>query len=407
MHRFPGLFLLFASMAAPAAVDETAFSACIAELQQQARAQGLPAELTDRVLGSLRLQPRVIELDRAQPEFTRSFSTYLQARVTSWKIMQGRMLYVRHRSLLDRLTQRHGVPGRYLVAFWGMETNYGSYLGSMPTLDSLATLACDERRSDFFAAELFHALRLIERDALEPAAMKGSWAGAMGHMQFMPSSYAAHAVDGDGDGRIDLWASEADAFASAANYLESLGWRHGERWGREVRLPEDFDYRRTGLDRAEPLSAWRRAGVTTAQGEALPTADMNGSILVPMGHRGPAFLVYPNFEVILAWNRSRAYALAVGHLADRIAGGGALFAELPEVETALPRTQIEKLQNRLADLGYDPGAVDGLMGPATRSALQEFEADRDRIADGYPDEGTLEALGLEKPSSEKEPDEQQ
>lgn len=405
MHRFPALLLVLAATVVSAAVDERAFSACIADLQRQARVQGLPAELADRVLGELRLQPRVLELDRAQPEFTQSFAAYLDARVTPWKIMQGRMLYVRHRPLLDRLTKRHGVPGRYLVAFWGMETNYGSYLGSMPTLDSLATLACDERRSEFFAGELFHALRLIERDALDPASMKGSWAGAMGHMQFMPSSYAAHAVDGDGDGRIDLWASEVDAFASAANYLESLGWRRGERWGREVRLPEGFDYGRTGLDHAEPLSAWRRSGVTTAQGAPLPPADLSGSILVPMGHRGPAFLVYPNFEVILAWNRSRAYALAVGHLADRIAGGGALVAELPEVETALPRTQIENLQRRLAALGYDPGAVDGLMGPATRSALQEFEADRDRIADGYPDESTLEALGVEMESNEKDRDE--
>ena len=399
------MFLLLASAGTPASVDEAAFSACISELKQQARAADIPSEIADRVLGDLRYRPRVIELDRAQPEFTRSFSAYLEARVTTWKVMQGRMLYARHRPLLDRLTERYGVPGRYLVAFWGMETNYGSYLGSMPTLDSLATLACDERRSRFFTEELFHALRLIEREALEPAAMRGSWAGAMGHMQFMPSSYAAHAVDGDGDGRIDLWASEADAFASAARYLESLGWRRGERWGREVRLPDEFAYERTGLGHVEPLSRWRQAGVTTAGGAPLPPADLSGSILVPMGHEGPAFLVYPNFGIILEWNRSQAYALAVGHLADRIAGAGPLSADLPEVETALQRTQIEDLQRRLAALGYDPGIVDGLMGPATRSALQDFEADHGRIADGYPDERTLEALGVATQSTGQEHDE--
>jgi membrane-bound lytic murein transglycosylase B len=387
---------------AVASADDGAagFELCIASLQQQAREQELSGRIVD-VLGGLEFQSRVIELDRAQPEFTRTFSAYLRERVTGWKVARGRMLLARHRDLLDRLTAEYGVPGRYLVAFWGMETNYGSFLGSMPTLDVLATLACDERRSELFTDELFHALRLVQRDALEPDEMKGSWAGAMGHMQFMPSSYAGFARDGDGDGEIDLWNSPADAFASAAAFLAGLGWRRGERWGREVRLPEGFPYGRSGLRSRAAVSDWAELGVRRADGRPLPAADLSGAVLVPMGHRGPKFLVYPNFEVILDWNRSQSYALAVGHLADRIAGGGPLAAELPEVETPLSRAHIERLQRRLAQLGFDPGPVDGLVGPGTRAALRSWQSSVGRIADGYPDPSTLAALAETEADSER------
>ncbi len=347
--------------------------------------------MTD-VLGALRYQSRVIELDRSQPEFRQSFSAYLRARVSDARVRRGRELLDRHRGFLDRLTREYGVPGHYLVAFWGLETNFGSFLGRMPTLDSLATLACDPRRSAYFTEELMTALQLLARERLEPAEMQGSWAGAMGHTQFMPSAYMAHAIDGDGDGRIDLRASEADALASGANYLAHLGWQRGERWGREVRLAEGFPYVETGLARSASLERWRELGVLTADGRPLPPADMHGSIIVPMGHRGPAFLVYANFEVIMKWNRSQAYAIAVGHLADRIAGGGPLRAELPAIETAPSRSQIEQLQRSLVEQGFDPGEVDGAMGPATRAALRDFQQARGLVADGYPGRETLEAL---------------
>jgi len=372
----------------------TGFAACRAALADEARSRGIPARIVDEALMPVEFQPRVIELDRAQPEFRQSFAAYLRARVSAARINTGRLMLASYPELWARLLAEYGVPGRYLVAFWGLETNYGGFLGGMPTLDVLATLACDDRRSSFFTEQLMTALGLVDTERLDPDTMRGSWAGAMGHTQFMPSTWREHAVDGDDDGRIDLWRSIPDAMASAANYLAGLGWQHGERWGREVRLPDDFPYARTGLDQRYPLSLWRALGVRTTAGELVPDLDLEGSVLVPMGHRGPAFLVYPNFEVIVAWNRSQSYALSVGHLADRIVGAGPLAAGLPAIDRAPARGTILALQQRLIELGHDPGEPDGLMGPATRAALRDWQDAQGRIADGYPDPDTLDALGV-------------
>jgi len=403
LHRLVFAVLFFAGLVPPGASSASegdgraTFDACIGTLQSVARDRAVPEPVVTEVLGALRHQPRVIELDRSQPEFRQSFSAYLRARVSDARVRRGRELLDNHRDLLDRLTREYGVPGHYLVSFWGMETNFGSYLGGMPTLDSLATLACDPRRSEFFTDELITALQLLSREGLDPDVMRGSWAGAMGHTQFMPSAYMGYAVDGDRDGRIDLWNSEVDALASAANYLARLGWQRGERWGREVRLPDDFPYMETGLAHSAPLSRWRALGVSRSDGSALPSADMQASIIVPMGHRGPAFMVYDNFEVIMAWNRSQSYAIAVGHLADRIAGGGRLAASLPTVESAPSRSQVRGLQRGLADAGFDPGEPDGMLGPATRAALRAWQQANERVADGYPDPDTLSALGAISP----------
>lgn len=394
MRLFFSAVILVASVGnVDADIEQGDFGACVSDLQSRALAQGLPASLVDTVLGAVKFQPRVIELDRAQPEFRQSFSAYLRARVSDARVRRGRELLARHRGLLDGLTREYGVPGHYLIAFWGMETNFGSYLGDMPTLDSLATLACDPRRSGFFTDELITALQLLEREDLAPETMRGSWAGAMGHTQFMPSAYLGHAVDGDGDGTIDLWGSEIDALTSAASYLADLGWRRGERWGREVRLPDDFPYARSGLAHRAPLARWREMGVRGSNGQALPAADMQGAVIVPMGHRGPAFLVYDNFGVIMKWNRSQAYAIAVGHLADRIVGRGRLEADLPAVESAPSRAQVEYLQRGLIEQGFDPGKPDGILGPETRAALRRFQQARGLVADGYPGPKTLAALG--------------
>jgi len=230
--------------------------------------------------------------------------------------------------------------------------------------------------------------------------MRGSWAGAMGHTQFMPSAYLAHAVDGDGDGAIDLWHNETDALTSAANYLANLGWQSGERWGREVRLPDGFPYVETGLSDPEPLAHWRALGVRQANGSALPAADMHGSVIVPMGHRGPAFLTYRNFGVIMQWNRSQAYAIAVGRLADRIAGGGGLVASLPDVGNAPSRSQIVALQSGLDRAGFDPGEIDGMLGPDTRAALRAWQQANGKVADGYPDPDTLAVVSADVSEAE-------
>lgn len=377
---------------APACATADEFSTCLEDLQRQARAAGLADWIVDEVIPGLEQQVRVIELDRQQPEFVKTFAQYLNARVTKNRVERGRELYARHREFLRELTRQYGVPGHYLVAFWGLETNYGSYLGNMPTLDSLATLACDPRRSKFFTGELLTALQLMQRDSLEPQRMRGSWAGAVGHTQFMPSTYERAAVDGDGDGRIDLWGSQRDALASAANFLQLLGWKRELRWGREVRLPPDFEWRLAGLDTSLSLAEWGAKGVARGDGRALPTADIRGSILVPAGHEGPAFVTYDNFDVIMGWNRSEFYALSVGHLADRIAGGGLLFRPPPEDQPALSREEVKTLQQQLAARGHDPGSADGILGPGTRRALSEFQQAAGLIPDGFPDPSTIGAL---------------
>ena len=389
-----GLLLVGFQVSSVAAVteDPVAFDDCLVELRRAALDEGIPGTLTDKVLGSLEFQPRVIELDRAQPEFHQTLADYLGSRVTAARIERGRELMEQHRDLLMRLHRDYGIPGQYLVALWGMESDFGRNTGNMPTLDSLATLACDPRRSTFFRTELLFALRLIEREPLQPEAMRGSWAGAMGQTQFMPSAYYEHAVDGDGDGRIDLWNNPADALASGAKLLQSLGWQTGERWGREVGLPEDFAYELSGAGQTRSLTEWAALGVRQADGTPLPEADMSGAVLVPMGHTGPVFLVYANFEVIMGWNRSTSFAIAVGHLADRIAGTGPLRADFPEARQRLATADITAMQNQLISLGYAPGEADGILGPATRSALREFQLDHELVPDGYPDEASITAL---------------
>jgi membrane-bound lytic murein transglycosylase B len=348
--------------------------------------------VVDDVMVKLKPQPRVLELDRVQPEFTRTFADYLNRRVTPERVARGRQLIDDYQRFLTDLTAKYGVPGRYLIAFWGLETNFGANLGTMPTLDSLATLACDQRRSDYFSDELLTALTLLNRESLTPGEMRGSWAGAVGHTQFMPSAYLKYAVDGDHDGHVNLWKSKQDALASAANFLANLGWQNGTRWGREVLVPAKFPYTQTGLANRQPLSHWAGLGVTLTDKRPLPAADLRASLLLPAGHTGPAFLVYSNFNVIMKWNRSEFYALSVGLLADRFIGGGTLARPPSTTEQALSRDTIERMQGRLNHLGFAAGDADGVLGPATRSALRAFQKSAGIIPDGYPDSATLSAL---------------
>ena len=394
MFKYLGLLLCVLVYTQGAFAQEAGFAACISELQHRARTEKLSARVIDGVLGKLQQQPRVIELDRSQPEFTQTFADYFYRRVTPQRIARGQELLSQHDLFLSDLSKRYGIPGHYLVAFWGLETNYGAYLGKMPTLDSLATLACDERRSEYFTDELIQALILLEREAFSVAEMRGSWAGAMGHTQFMPSAYNRYAIDGDGDGRVNLWTSERDALASGANFLENLGWQKGERWGREIILPGGFPYSKTGLGNSQPLAYWRSLGVRFANGMPIPDTDIEASVLVPAGHSGPAFLVYSNFSVILGWNRSEYYALAVGLLADRLIGAGPLLRPPSFNEVALSRSTVEDMQRQLNHLGFDAGEIDGVIGSMTQSALRNFQVSNGMIADGYPDRKTLCALSI-------------
>lgn len=370
------------------------FQACVAGLKDKALQAGISPQTADEVLSGVTFLDRVIELDRRQPEFTTTFADYLGKRVNEGRISKGRELLREHRELLDRVTRATGVPAPYLVAFWGLETNFGSYFGKMPVPSSLATLACDPRRSTFFTEQLMAALQIIDEGSIAPDQMEGSWAGAMGHVQFMPTVFLKHAVDADGDGRRDLWNSLPDAMMSAGRFLESMGWDGDYRWGREVILPAGFDYSKAD-GRRLPLEDWREMGITDAFGNPLAREPIDAELVVPAGHRGPAFLAYHNFDVIMGWNRSEFYAIAVGHLADRVAGGGGLHTPPPEDLPALSRDQIIRLQKTLNDQGYDSGKADGIMGSATRSAIRAYQQDQQMVADGYPSGKLLEKLGID------------
>lgn len=371
------------------------FPACVERFQETAESEGLTSAVVQSSIANLKWSERVIELDRRQPEFTTPFADYLNRRVTSQRVEDGRRLLREHRELLARVEREYGVPAPYLVSFWGLETNFGRYFGKMSVLDSLATLACDRRRSQYFTRELMSALRIVDEGAISAERMEGSWAGAMGHVQFMPSVFLRYAVDYDNDGKRDLWNSLPDAMASAANFLNSMGWDEDYRWGREVILPEGFDYLNAGLKQKRPLSEWRQMGIRQTSGAALPDEPIKAALLVPSGHEGPAFLVYDNFKVIMGWNQSEYYALAVGYLADRIAGAGQLHNPPPGDSPRLNREQVIALQETLKAKGFQVGEVDGIWGPATRKALSQFQDKNDMVPDGFPNQAVLDALGIQ------------
>jgi membrane-bound lytic murein transglycosylase B len=371
-----------------------AFSACVSDLRAEAARQDISAAVIDESLASVERVERVVELDRSQPEFTTPFSEYLGRRVTDTRVERGRELLARHEDLLRDVYREYGVPPRYLVAFWGMETNFGSYFGGVSTLDALATLACDDRRSSYFTEQLMAALRIVDEGAIAPERMEGSWAGALGHVQFMPSVFAEYAVDYDGDGRRDLWNSVPDAMASAANFLRGIGWEPGWRWGREVTLPADFPYELAGYDGRRTMRAWKELGVRTAYDRPLSGADVEAALIVPSGHEGPKFLVYDNFEVIMRWNQSEFYALSVGHLADRLAGAAGLANPPPEDAPRMTRDDVIALQERLNERGFDAGPADGIPGPRTRAAIRRFQKEQGMIADGFASREVLDRLSL-------------
>ena len=378
------LAFLFLAPAVGARAQDAAFEAWLDGVRRDAAAAGVSQATIEAALTGLTPIERVLELDGRQPEFTRTFWSYLDRAVTRDRIERARALVAQHAELLRRVQRRYNVQPGYLVAFWGLESDFGKYTGGFPVIGALATLAYDARRGAFFRAQLLDALRILDQGHVSLAAMEGSWAGAMGQLQFIPSTFVNYAVDFDGDGRRDIWTDLPDVFASAANYLSSIGWRGDEKWGREVRLPADFDWELASLKLRKPLEEWRRLGIRRADGGALPVADISGAIVAPGGHKGPVFLVYGNFNKILNWNRSLLYAIAVGHLADRIAGRGPLRAARPAKEEPLSRAQVEEMQGLLAELGFDTGEPDGVVGSQTRAALRAFQREAKVPPDGYP-----------------------
>lgn len=310
---------------------DAAFQSWLQAVIAEARERGISESIIEQALVPVTPIPQVVSNDRNQAEFVETLDEYLEKRVTDWRIQTGRERLARHRDVLADVAAHYGVPARFIVAIWGIETNYGNFTGGTDVIRALVTLAYDPRRADYFRRELFAALQILQEGHIDHADMKGSWAGAMGQSQFMPSSFVNYAVDFDGDGRRDIWTSEADVFASIANYLSQRGWQSGQRWGREVSLPDDYHdragqwsqgdasfscsvLRRHTVQRS--LGEWQMSGVRTADGSDLPQADFPGSIVLPDGAEGSAFMTYPNFRVILTYNCANNYALAVAKLAD-------------------------------------------------------------------------------------------
>lgn len=368
------------------------FDTWVAAFRARALAQGIDAATFDRAFAGVQPIAEVIEKDRNQSEFTRPIWEYLDRAVSESRIREGLAALAEHRALLDRIEAEFGVEREVVVAIWGMESSYGSNRGAYPLIGSLATLACDGRRAAFFESQLVAALQILQSGDVAPEAMTGSWAGAMGHTQFMPTSYLAFAVDFTGDGKRDIWGEDpGDALASTAAYLAKSGWRFGQPWGIEVALPADFDHGLAGGRAAKPVSEWQALGLRGAGGGALP-GHGPAAVVLPAGWRGAAFLVFDNFGAIERYNAADAYVIAVGHLADRLKGGPPIRAAWPRGDRALQAAERKELQQRLTRAGFDTRGADGLIGPNTIAALRAWQRASGLVPDGYASPEMLRLL---------------
>jgi membrane-bound lytic murein transglycosylase B len=369
---------------APAYAQGGDFQACLQNIRSDAIQQGVPVSVIDTAFRGLTPDQKVVDLDSRQPEFTLTYGKYVGSSVTPDRIAKGQQKVAQYRGLLDALEREYGVPPQYLVSFWGMETNYGTFMGDFQALRSVATLACMTKRVAFFSGETIAALKILANNHMTSQQMRGSWAGAMGNMQFMPSTFVKWAVDRDGNGKIDIWTSMPDAFASAANFLRGIGFKPGLPATDEVVLPANFPLEQADMSVEKPVRAWAALGVKRAGGAALPASDEPASIILPAGWRGPAFILYPNFKAVMNWNRSTLYALSVAILAQQIAGGPAVMQPAPADDEPLTRNTVIDLQTRLGRLGFYTEETDGLLGPKTRSAVRMFQKQIGLPADGHP-----------------------
>jgi len=390
MKRIAFALLLFFFLPPLIAQDQT-----FAEWREQLRAEAFSLGISEETLLAIddleAPLERVLELDDAQPEFIQTFTRYLSLRITPLQINRGQALLRQYAVLLEEVRQSYGVQPHYLVSFWAIESNYGRATGGFSVLQALATLAFDPRRADFFRTELLTALKIIDDGHIAVDNMSGSWAGAMGQLQFLPSVFARYGIDGDNDGKIDIWNSLPDIFHSAANFLSQSGWRGDERWGREVLLPSNFDFSLTGTRTRKPLQEWNDLGIIQINGLPIPVANMQASVILPAGAGGPAFLTYANFRATMVYNPSTFYALTVGHLADRYTGGAAI-QRMPENEQAMSVADVQALQELLNAAGFDSGDPDGRVGSRTRTAVRAYQQNKELPMDGYASLKLLEAL---------------
>ncbi|RUO41315.1 lytic murein transglycosylase [Pseudidiomarina aestuarii] len=299
--------------------DEADFPAYVDKIKAEARAAGYTEDTLNRAFAGVKFYKKSVEADKNQPEFKLTLDTYLPRAVPEWKADKAVEMYAKHRDLLDKIGAEYGVQPRFIVALWGIETNFGSYTGGFDVISALTTMAFEGRREEFFKKQLWHALTIVQENHIDVEQMQGSWAGAMGQTQFMPSSFMQYAVDYDGDGRKDIWGSMGDVFASAANYLKSVGWQDDVTWGRQVQIPGDFDESLAGLNTKKTLAEWQALGIRRMDGNDLPNrSDLEASVVIPDDKQGRVYLAYANYDALMRWNRSHYFVAAVGYLSDRI-----------------------------------------------------------------------------------------
>lgn len=364
------------------------FAGCLQGLWPDAARRGISRESFDRYTAGLTPDLRIMDLLDSQPEFTKAFWEYLDMLVSEARIQKGREMLARHQAAFDAVERAYGVDRHVIAAIWGVESNFGTQGGDRPVIRSVATLACVGRRQAYFRDEFLTALEILHRGDVAPERLKGSWAGAFGPTQFMPTTFKRFAVDFDRDGRRDVVDSTADMIASTANNLKKDGWVAGQTWGYEVTVPAGFDFLLADRSKQFTLAQWERLGLRRPDGKAFPRASDRAYLLVPAGAGGPGFLMLNNFRVIMKYNPAEAYALAIGHLADRLRGGGPFMQEWPRQERVLSRSERYELQQHLAHRGYDIGQPDGRLGPKTRAALRDFQHAAGLTPDGFAS-GTL------------------
>lgn len=376
----------------PVAASNLGFQRWIEGFWPRARAEGIQTQTFNAAFSGIRYNSDVISRDRNQSEFSKSVWEYLDGAVSNSRINTGRSMVRKYATLLDRIEKRYGVEKEVVVAIWGLESSFGGYRGNTPIVEALATLAYDGRRGEFFEDQLVAALKILQAGDVSVRGMRGSWAGAMGHTQFMPTSFLDYAVDFTGDGRRDIWSDDpTDALASTAAYLKKFGWKKGKPWAVEVRLPQGFDYAQSGPETTKATRAWNRMGVRGIDGREVPNYG-RGSILLPAGARGPAFMIFSNFNAIKEYNSSTAYVLAVGMLSDRIAGRLALQASWPRNDRALRASEKRELQQRLTAAGFTTNGIDGKVGPDTIAAIKKWQKAAGLVPDGYANVTLLQRM---------------
>ncbi|MGR3570970.1 lytic murein transglycosylase [Brevirhabdus sp.] len=375
------------------AVPNAAYSAWVAKFRGRAAAKGISAQVIERAFRDAGYLPDVVERDRNQTEFTRSLEDYLAIAASDERIATGRAMLSRHAATLSAVEAKFGVDKAVVTAIWGLESRYGARRGNVPVISALSTLAFDGRRGAFFEKQLLAALRILQNGDITPDRMTGSWAGAMGHTQFIPTSYEAYAVDFRGDGRRDIWSEDpTDALASTASYLARAGWRRGQPWGVEVRLPQGFDLTQTGRKVKRPVASWSAKGVRAVDGGTVPDHGA-ASILVPSGLPGPAFMVFRNFTVISRYNNAESYVIGIGHLSDRLKGRPPLRAAFPPDAQGMTLADRKRLQARLTQAGFDTGGTDGVLGSKSQAAISAYQQSRGLPVTGQASRALLASLG--------------